>query len=316
MGLLSGSDDRDRAEKLCELAREDPAGAVAHVEELRDLLAAGDATTRTGAADALYHIAGAEPSALADCLDTLITQLDDEDASARRRAADALAATADGAPRTFSAWVESLAPFLSTTDPYVRAAVASVFARLATSGPSTVLDAIEGLRDATTDGEEWDVRTFATGALAEVATRYPEEVLPVVDDAVANAREPVPALQTAAIDLLAAVAVNDPATVPEIDELFAELVLDAPTSQRLAAAYAIGRVGVDHPDRIPEALTALTTAIGDDDDRVSRTAATAFVTVAAEYPGSVTMGEGLRQRLWWLADDIDAPVEQLLEPDE
>ncbi|MFD1647471.1 HEAT repeat domain-containing protein [Haloarchaeobius litoreus] len=316
MGLLSGSDDTDRAEELCELARDDPAGAVAHVDELRDLLAAGDATTRASAADALYHIAGAEPEALVDCVDALITQLDDDDASARRRAADALAATAAGAPRTFSAWVESLAPSLSTGDPYVRAAVASVFAQLAASGPSTVLDAVEGLRDATTDDEEWDVRTYATGALADVATRYPEEVLPVVDDAVANAREPVPALQTASIDLLAAVAVSDPATVPEVDELFAELVLDAPTSQRLAAAYAIGRVGVEHPDRIPEALSALTTAIGDDDDRVSRAAATAFVTVATEYSGSVTIGDDLRQRLWWLADDIDAPVEQLLESGE
>lgn len=312
MGLLSGSDDTERAEELCELARDDPSAAVGHVDELRDLLGAGDAAARAAAADALYHIARAEAGPLEDCVDVLITRLGDDDASSRRRAADALAAVAETAPRSFGAWVESLSPFLSSSDPYVRAAVAAVFARLAAAGPSTVLDAGEALRAATTDDEEWDVRTFATGALADVATRYPEAVLPVVDDAVANAREPVPALQTAAVDLLAAVAVSEPTTVPDVDALFAELVTDAPTSQRMTTAYAIGRVGVERPETVREALSALVATISDDDDRVSRAAATAFVTVAAEHPDAVTIGDDLRQRLWWIADDVDGPVGAVL----
>ena len=313
MGLLSGSDDADRAEELCDLARADSDAALGHVDELRGLLKGSSATARASAADALYHLASDHPAEVADCVDVLLTQLEDDDASVRRRTADALVTIAESRPRTFTAWVESLAPMLSTADPYVRAAVAAVFAHLAASGPSTVLSVVDELRVATTDDEEWDVRVYATGALADVATRYPEEVVPAVSAALDNAREPIPALQTAAVDLLAAIAVDEPSgTGSEADEVFAELLHEGAVDQRVAAAYATGRVAAEHPHRMRRSLEALAPALADEDERVQLAAATVYVHVADDHPDAVELGDDVRQRLWWLADDLDASVERVL----
>ncbi|WP_435345221.1 hypothetical protein [Haloarchaeobius sp. HRN-SO-5] len=315
MGLLGGSDDADRAEELYEIARNSPAAAADHVEELASLLKGSGPPARTRAADALYHTAGARPERVAEVVDVLLTHLADDDVNARRRTADALVAVAGGYPRTFAAWVESLVPVLSTTDPYVRAAVACVLAHLAASGPSTVLPAVDELRAATTDEEEWDVRVYATGALADVAERYPEEAAPVVPDAVANAREPVPALQVVAVDLLAAVAVADPsAASTEADEVFAELLREGAVEQRVAAACATGRVAVERPRRMQRSVSELATTTADDEERVRLAAATASVRVAQHHPDAVDLDDDAAQRLRGLADDLDVSVERVLGP--
>ncbi|WP_435363113.1 hypothetical protein [Haloarchaeobius sp. DYHT-AS-18] len=314
MGLLSGSGDADRAEELCELARSDPDAAAGAADELRELLASDEADSRTAAADALFHLAPSHPDAVEPAVDRLLSRLDDGDASSRRRAADALVALVDADPATFSAWVETTAPRLDDDDPYVRATIANVFALLAAERPSNVLSAVEDLWTALVDPGDWDVRVFATGALADIAVRHPDEVVPAVEQTIANAGKPVPALQVAAVDLLATVGVDQPGVVDdEVDEVLADIAQNAPPSQREAALLAIGRLGSACPGCIPTALETVAPALAADDRAVRRGAAAAYVAIASSRPDAVPTDEATRQRLWWLADEVDQPIAALLD---
>ncbi|WP_435360893.1 hypothetical protein [Haloarchaeobius sp. DFWS5] len=312
MGLLRGSDDGDRAEALCSLAKSDPASAADSADELYSFFTSSDTDVLAAAADTCYHLASSHPDVVTPAIDQLLSALEDGDASVRRRAADALCELADSEPSAFSAWVESMTQYLSAADPYVRATMTGLYARLAASGPSRVLAVVDDIAAVVDDDGDWDVRVYATGALADVAARYPESVLSVVDDVVANAREPMPALQIAAVELLAAVGVDSPGAVrDDVDDLFASLLRDGASGPRRATALAAGHLACAQPQLLPGALDALTTTLADDDQEVARAAARAYVAVARAQPGAVAVSQEVRQRLWWLADDLDLRLEDL-----